>query len=189
MSSSWPDGWISATLDAADLPITDYTKTVIQKWQESTPILSYTNNPLGMPVVKGVTSELMRTGYAMFPTMPMFRTAFANFINSAPGRKVHDALALGEKYAPMWRAIHALPWPAASVEEDWPIRILDLMSDSVRMSLETAGHEKHARTAGAYGAQTAYGELRQDSARSAAQAASVINEATRALPYIFRGVK
>jgi len=181
MGSEWPDGWITATLKEADLPVTDFTRKVMQTWQQSTPMLPYTNNPIGMPAVKGQTGELMRTGYAMFATMPMFREAFARFVMSSAGRALRDAMGLSEKYPAAWRAIHVLPWPANKTETDWPSALLDLTSESYRNKAQTASDTADRKTSGAIGNQTGFGTLTGSSGRAAATAVTAIQQATDAV--------
>ena len=189
MSSRWPDGWILATLEEANLPISDFTKRVMASWQASTPMLPYTNNPIGMPAVSGRTMELMRTGYAMFATMPLFRAEFAIFVNSDAGHNLHSALALQEKYAPAWRAIHSLGWPASKTESDWPIQLMALMTESTRKRLAASGGETPPTTSGTYGSQTALGDMTGHNARHTAQTAASIQQATRAITLGLRGVR
>lgn len=181
MSSSWPDGWSTAALKSANLPVTDFTLKVMSAWNQSTPILPYTNNPLGMPAVKGKTLELMRTGYAMFVTTEHFRAAFSSFINSSAGQPVHDAMALGEKYPEIWRAIHALPWPAAKTETDWPSALLDLVSESYRAKLASVASPADRKTSGVLGTQTAFDGLSTSASRVTVSAVTTIQQATDAI--------
>lgn len=181
MSSEWPDGWIIATLKDADLPVTDFTKRALLAWNATTPTLPYTNNPLGLPAVTGKTSELMRTGYAMFVTMPMFRQAFADFLKSSAGGDVHEALALDEKYSKVWRAVHSLKWPANTTETDWPSGVLDLTSESYRDKMASVTSPADRKTSGAYGTQTAVGTAAGASARNTADVASRFQQATNAV--------
>lgn len=184
VSSSWPDGWATATLKDAGLPVTDFTIKAVSAWNQSTPILPYTNNPLGMPAIKGKTLELMSTGYAMFVTMGDFRTAFAAFVNSYAGHAVHDALALDEKYSQVYRAVHALKWPPNSTETDWPSAVLDLTSESYRAKAASVSSPADRKTSGAIGTQTAFGDGSANSSRNAAQTASAIQRATDAIRQI-----
>src|SRR5487761_647101 len=176
MSSEWPDGWIPATLKDAGLPVTDFTRKVLLAWNASTPILPYTNNPLGMPAVKGKTLELMQTGYAMFVTMPQFRTQFAAFCNGTQGSALYDALALSEAYSQAWRAIHQLPWPANQTETDWPSAVLDLTSESYRNQAASVASPADRKTSGTLGPQTALGTGAGTSSRTSADAAIAIQQ-------------
>jgi hypothetical protein len=186
VSGNWPDGWITATLRVAGLPISDFTRKALQAWSDSTPILPYTNNPLGMPAVKGRTLELMRTGYAMFVTMGDFRVAFADFVSSEAGRAVHDALALGEKYSELWRAISVLKWPASTTETDWPSAILDLTSESYRAKVQSVDSEADRKTSGVIGTQTAFGDGTASSSRNAASTVNALQQAQTASQYNMR---
>jgi hypothetical protein len=180
MVSNWPDGWRTAVLNDAGLPVSDFTLKTLQAWSDSTPILPYTNNPLGMPYVKGRTSQLMRTGYAMFPQMSDMRLAFTAFVNSPAGSDVHDALALGEKYSDAWRAIHALPWPASTTETDWPSAILDLTSESYREGAQSVSSPADRKTSGTIGDQTAFGQVTGGSTRNASAVVTSLQQATSA---------
>jgi hypothetical protein len=175
---------MTATLKAADLPVSDFTLKALSAWSSSTPILPYTNNPLGMPAVKGKTLELMRTGYAMFPTMGDMRNAFADFISSSPGNQLHDALALNEKHSQVWRAVHALPWPANNTETDWPSAVLDLTSESYRSKAASVTSPADRKTSGVIGTQTDFGGGSAASSRLAAQTAIAIQQATNAVRQI-----
>lgn len=181
MTSDWPNGWTTATLKAAGLPVSDFTRKALSAWADSTPILTYTNNPLGMPAVKGRTLELMRTGYAMFVTMANMRDMFAEFVNSSPGRLVHDALALDEKYSQVWRAVHALKWPANATETDWPSAVLDLTSESYRQQAASVASPEDRKTSGVIGTQTSFGTGAAISSRNAAATAIAIQQATNAV--------
>lgn len=181
MTSNWPDGWITATLKDAGLPVNDFTMSVLSAWNRSTPILPYTNNPLGMPAVKGKTLELMQTGYAMFATMGLFRVQFASFLNGTQGSTLHDALALSESSPKAYRAIHSLPWPANSSETDWPSVLLDMTSQSYRDKVATVSDPADRKTSGTYGSQTAFGSIAGASARGAAQTVTAIQQATKAV--------
>lgn len=180
MSSNWPDGWATAALKDADLPVSDFTIRALNAWADSTPILPYTNNPLGMPAVKGKTSELMRTGYAMFATMGDFRKAFSDFIKSRTGMDVHQALALDEKYSKVYRAVHALKWPANATETDWPSAVLDLTSQAYLDKVATVASPSDRKTSGTLGTQTQFGAGTGYSSRAAAIAAIAIQQATTA---------
>lgn len=181
MTSGWPDGWTTATLKGADLPVSDFTRKALQAWSDSTPILPYTNNPLGMPAVKGKTLELMRTGYAMFVTMGDMRAAFATFVASPAGQALHDALALDEKFSQVWRAVNSLPWPANATETDWPSGVLDLTAESYRDSVASVASPEDRKTSGVLGTQTAFGAGTAMSSRNAASAVIAIQQATNAV--------
>lgn len=181
MSGEWPDGWASATLATAGLPVTDFTRKSLQAWQHSTPMLPYTNNPIGMPAVRGRTSELMNTGYAMFISMPAFRDAFAEFIKSPVGRTVREALSLDEKFSQVYRAVSGLGWPASKTETDYPSAVLDLTSATYRDSVQTVSDSSNRKTSGVIGSQTAFGTLENVAGRSSARAADAINQATKAI--------
>lgn len=181
MGSNWPDGWIPATLKNADLPVTDFTRRALSAWNMSTPTLPYTNNPLGMPNVPGKTSQLLRTGYAMFVTMPAFRQAFAEYLASSSGQAIYDALALDEKYSQVWRAVHSLQWPANTTETDWPSAVLDLTSESYRDSVASVTSPADRKTSGAYGTQNGFGDVSGAVARNAASTTARLQQAGKAI--------
>lgn len=180
VSSDFPDGWITATLKEAGLPVNDFTLRTMAAWADSTPMLSYTNNPIGMPAVKGKTLELMRTGYAMFVTMGDFRKAFADLITSHGGQALRDALALDERYSKAYRAIHALKWPASTTETDWPSAVLDLTSESYRSKVASVASPTDRKTSGTLGTQTAFGTSAAYTGRRAAETFAAIQQATQA---------
>lgn len=188
MTSSWPDGWITATLTQAGLPVTDFTRKAMSAWQQSTPMLPYTNNPVGLPAVKNKTLELMRTGYAMFVTMGDFRTAFSGLIGSPAGQALHDALALSERYSEVWRAVAALKLPASQTETDYPSAVLELTSQAYREKVQTVASAADRKTSGQYGSQTAFGAIDGASGRTAASVVSSIQQATRAVNTNLRGM-
>lgn len=177
MDSNWPDGWATATLKAAEIPVTDFALSVLKAWNASTPLLAYTNNPLGMPSIKGVRAQLLNTGYALFPQMSDFRTAFVAFLKTPPGQKVRHALAIDEKYPVAYRAIHALPWSANNTETDWPSAVLDLTSQSYRTKAASVAVPADRKTSGAPGAAIASTSIPITPGRNAAQAAATIQDA------------
>ena len=181
MASEWPDGWITALLKDADIPVTAFAIKVTSAWMMSTPMLAYTNNPLGMPAIKGVTAELMRTGYAIFATMPLMRAQFAQFIKSQAGHALHESLAVSESFAAAYRAIHALPWPANKTETDWPSAVLDLTTESTRNRLATTRDAADRKTSGAYGSDVAFGRQDGISARRTAEYVNRLNKVNDAI--------
>jgi hypothetical protein len=181
VGSEWPDGWISATLREADIPVTYFARTVLLKWQQSTPMLPYTNNPLGMPAIKGVTGELMQTGYAMFATMKLMRQQFVKFVKSPAGHNLHEALAVSESAAKAYRAIHALKWPALTTETDWPSAVLDMTTESQQARLATVSDPADRKTSGAYGNQVALGTQQGISARRTADNVNRLNRVNDAI--------
>lgn len=133
----WPDGWREAVIADMGAEQSDFLMKVLQAWQESTPIEPYTNNPLGMPFVRGQYPQLLNSGYAMFPTMPEFRRRFVAFLGTDAGYPVAIALLTAEDLGPVWRAVNGLGWPGNTTETDYPARILDLMTEKVRNKLQT----------------------------------------------------
>lgn len=177
----WPDGWREALISDLGVASDPFLLSVMQAWQVSTPLQPYTNNPFGMPYVKGVSPQLLNSGYGLFPDMMAFRNAFVAFVNSGPGRPLKDALLGGESLGPLYRAIRALNWPGNLTESDYPSAILDLMTDPVRQKLETVAPADR-KTAGIIGYSSAQeggmgqlGNALQRAANAALSAANALN--------------
>lgn len=182
----WPDGWREALIADMGVDRSDFLMTTLQAWQESTPLQPYTNNPLGMPFVKGSVPQLLSTNYGLFRDMAQFRAAFVQFIMSGTGYNVRSALLGGESLGPLYRAIHALGWPGNATETDYPSQLLDLMTASVRAKLQTASpaDRKTAGTIGYTAAQNgAVGQLGnalQRAANAAQSGANALNNYRKA---------
>lgn len=146
----WPDGWREALISDMGAQQTPFLMNVLQAWNDSTPIQPYTNNFLGMPYVQGVVPQLLNSGYGLFATTVDFRKRFVAFVNSGAGDKLRDALLTGDDLGPVWRAIHALNWPANATETDYPSKVLDLMTATVREKLQSTDPDAR-RTAGTVG--------------------------------------
>lgn len=162
---SWPDGWREALISAMDADRTPFLMNALQAWNKSTPLDPYTNNPLGMPYAPGQTPQLLNSGYALFPATTAFRTRFVSFLHSAPGADLRHALLTGEDLGPLWRAIHALGWPANNTETDYPAALLDLMTAPVREKLQSTDPDAR-KTSGTVG----YSAVSQGGTRALGQA-------------------
>lgn len=181
MSGNWPDGWIPALLDEAGIPYSDALRSVFLAWQQSTPLDPWTNNPLGMPAVTGKTAELMTTGYALFPTMGDMRAAFSDVLSSHAGTALHQSLALQDKVAPVYRAIHALPWPASRTETDWPAKVLDLIAQPTRDRLASVSDASQRKTSGTLSSPANIGQGLRVASNASIRAAASVENARRAI--------
>lgn len=148
--SDWPDGWLAAVVADLGAESTPFLTSALRAWQQSTPVPTYTNNPFGMPYKRGVSAQLLSTGYAMYPSMAQFRARFVAFMHSPEGAGVRDALLVTEKLGPLWRAIRALNWPGNATETDYPAKLLDLMTEKTRSALQTT-EPTDRKTAGVIG--------------------------------------
>lgn len=165
----------------ADIPITDFALSVLKAWQLSTPLEPWTNNPLGMPYVKGVNAPLLSTGYALFVSLEQSRKAFTAFLNSQSGRKVRDALAVTEKYSVAYRAINDLRWPAKNTETDWPSAVLDMVLQPIRDRLASVTDPSLRKTSGTvFQSPDPAGAVR-GSRRATQNSASTMSDASRAI--------
>lgn len=128
----WSDGWQIALLRMIDVDATTPAVKLLTEWQRSTPVETWTNNPLGMPAVPGKYPPALPTKYAIFPDMGSFREEFAAFIKTRPGIGVHHALTLPDRPALLWRAVSSLRWPGSETETDYPAHILDMTTIGYR---------------------------------------------------------
>lgn len=171
--NTWPVTWISQAMAAAGLEDSIPVMRVMLAWQKSTPLPAYSNNPIGMPAGASGAPGYLNTGYAIFPTMSAFYSAFANFIRTYTGGQLASALRSDNPYASAWRTIHALEWPGSSTETDYPSMVLDLTAASYQASVG-ASPSASRKTSGVVTAPNA------NRTTILAQAASV-NQATQAL--------
>jgi hypothetical protein len=136
--TNWPDGWREATLRAAGIPVTQFALDVLNYWEQATPTIGWTNNPLGMPSAGTGAPKAFNTGYAAFPTPEAFRKAFATAVHAGSGKPLLSALATQDKLTVAWRAIHALGWPANVTETDYPATILEAVTDGSTAKLKVS---------------------------------------------------
>jgi len=185
--SDWPTSWREALLRQCGIPVTRFALDVLSAWRKSTPLEPWTNNPLGMPVAGTRAPNVLGSGYAAFPGMDAFRSAFALFLVSPAGRPVFDALATQDKPSVAWRAAHALPWPAVKTETNWPAVILDLIPTASRPlpDEDTSGTARTSGTIGVSGKSRSQGSAQVNASQ---QALIALNAGTRALQGIIRKV-
>lgn len=148
--ASWPSDWITRALAAADIEPNGNGIAIMRAWKNSTPLPPLTNNPLGFPAGTHGAPAYLGTRYAIFPSMAAFYAAFGALAKSATGRELAAALAAESGYAPAWRAISALAWPATETETDYPSALLDLTTDAYRRSVKAAAPSAR-RTSGTIG--------------------------------------
>lgn len=152
----WQAGWREALISDLGVDRSDFLMSVFQAWQESTPLQPFTNNPLGMPFVRGSVPELLNSGYGLFSDMAQFRQSFAGYVHGPYGAGLKSALLTGESLGKAYRAIRALDWPGNRTETDYPSAVLDLMTANVRARLQTA-QPADRKTAGTIGYTSAQG--------------------------------
>lgn len=142
----WGDGWQNEVCRIAGIPCTQTAITALTKWQQSTPVDSWTNNPLGLPPTGNHKNVVHLTNYCVFPTMDAFRQALKTFLATPRGRAIKEALINQDSYAPIWRAISSANLPAAKTESEYPAALLDMVEDtylSARLA-KTKGNHKSA---------------------------------------------
>lgn len=148
--ASWPSDWITRALAAGGIEPTGNAIAIMRAWKNSTPLPPLTNNPLGFPAGTRGAPAYLGTRYAIFPSMVAFYAAFGSLAKSGLGRELAAALASERGYAPAWRAISALAWPAKDTETDWPAAVLDLTTADYRQSVKAAAPSAR-RTSGTIG--------------------------------------
>lgn len=133
----WPTNWKEETLRAAGVPVTQHALDVLTAWFKATPTQAWTNNPLGLPAVKGAAPKALNTPYAAFPTHEHFRQAFKTLAHGSPGKVLVHVLMDDGEYAAAWRAINALNLPGNATESDYPATLLDMVEQKYREKLQT----------------------------------------------------
>lgn len=136
MITRWPSNWKHALLRELDIPVTQYALDVLSSWHKSTPVMPWTNNPLGLGAREHNKPEALGTPYAVFSTMKDFRSTMVRVSASTAGKKLVKALRDADKYSTAWHAIQGLNTPGRHTEEDYPIHVLHLASKA---------YEEHAR--------------------------------------------
>jgi hypothetical protein len=181
--SDWSDGWREATLNAADIEVTQFALDVLNYWQQATPTTPWTNNPLGMPSAGYGAPKALNTAYAAFPTMDAFRKAFSVAVHAGTGKPLLSALATQDKLTVAWRAIHGLKWPANLTETDYPATILDAVTDGSTPPVKTS-KPSDRKTVGLAPKQTDVHAAIKAQGAALYHAANNISNATDAIRYI-----
>lgn len=181
--ASWPSNWKAQALAALGVAVTPDALEVMAAWQKSTPLDSWTNNPLGMPAKLGKTASVPGTRYAMFGSITDFYTALSAFAKTPHGRSVVSALTGNAAPGPAWRAIAATQWPAGATETDWPSAVLDLAGEAYAASV-SATPRAARRTAGKPRAGPAVHEAMRQQAQSIVQASAAFNDAKTAVRHL-----
>jgi len=130
--AQWPSSWRESLLRASGIPKTQFALDVLAAWQKSTPLESYSNNPLGMPRSSRSVPSWQDTEYAAYPTMQHFYAAFKRLVSTGQGRAILHVLIAADDHAATWREIHALNWPATKTEQDYPHLVLDMVEQKYR---------------------------------------------------------
>jgi hypothetical protein len=133
--ADWPTGWRDVILRTSGIPKTQWALDVLSAWQKSTPVSVSGNNPLGLPVVKGVSTPAAFTQYAAFFTMTDFYAAIKALLATGPGKAVVSDLIGADDLAATWRDIHALGLPGNKTESDYPHLVLDMVASAYRDKL------------------------------------------------------
>lgn len=181
----WPSNWITSVLEAAGVPVTQSTMTIMRAWYASTPTPLYTNNPIGVPAGTLGASELLNTGYALFATIGVFYRAFAAFSETYQGQRLIADMQSENPYPATWRAIHSLNWPASRTETDYPAALLDLTEASYRESVG-ASDATQRKTSGMVGAAAPNKNLVIEGARNLATAGQAITGATELVQHLLK---
>src|ERR1700749_1832122 len=183
--STWPTGWRQHALRHAEVPITQFALDVLDLWEKATPRDRYTNNPLGAPAHGFNAPRALQGGYAQFPTMQAFYSAFKTAVHSGPGKPLLSALAASDSHSVAWRAINQLKWPANATETDYPSTVLDKIVDGVPKNWGTKKPSER-RTVGVQGNTSAAQRNTAIQAAAFHHAAHRINDAAKAIDYIVR---
>jgi hypothetical protein len=182
---SWPSTWVTQALTAAGIPVTVGTHNVMRAWKRSTPLQPYTNNPIGMPAGSSGAPALLRTGYALFPSMSAFYAAFATFMKTYQGHLLAADMIGEAPYPESWRDIAALNWPGSVTETDYPSALLDLTTEAYRLSVK-ATPASDRKTSGQVQPRTEAASVVLANARSVANAVGAISDATTRNSYLLR---
>lgn len=178
--TNWPDGWQQEALRVAGVPASDFAVQVLNLWQQATPTDRWTNNPLGMPKTGYAAQQAYNTGYAAFPTMTAFFTAFGIAVHAKSGKPLYTALAAQDKLPIAWRAIHALKWPANLTETDYPSTILDAITDGSTAAMK-ASKPSSRKTVGLASSRSNVHATIQTTGGQLQKSIANINGASRAL--------
>jgi hypothetical protein len=167
------------------MEVTPVGLAVLAAWRSSTPLDPWTNNPLGMPPqVKG-TGLVPHTGYAAFPSIADFYTAFAIFTKSNRGKAVKDAIAAEKPYGEIWRAIDVLNWPGGKTETDYPAKVLDMATQAYRDSVDATPHPERKTSGVSHAPQSVHDAMRAQAA-SIHQATQAFSDSRKAVQYLIR---
>jgi hypothetical protein len=181
----WPSRWRNRTLESSGLDVTSTSLKVLAEWRKSTPLLPWTNNPLGIPASSGHASRVPHTLYAAYPSITDFYAAFAAFAKTPKGRELSRVLASDDGYGAIWRVISSLKWPASKTETDYPALVLDLAGESYRASVN-AKPIGERKTSGASVAPVEIHNAIRAQARSVTEAAAAFGHSRQAVQFLIR---
>jgi hypothetical protein len=182
---SWPANWITAALESAGIDATPATMVTMRAWHKSTPVSSYSNNPIGMPAGTVGARPYVGTKYAAFVSMSQFYTAFASFMESYQGQQVKAAMLRTIPYGAVWRLVSQLGWPGSDTETDYPSRLLDLTDSAYRHSVQAAVAATR-KTSGVISAPSHVKAEIIEQARMTTEAARALRGMANATPEIMR---
>jgi len=183
----WPSGWREATLRAAGIPVSQFALDVLAAWQRSTPVVPATYNPLGMPAKGTSNVNYLKTPYALFSGVGSFTKAFATFASSNKGAELLHALTAAESLSDVYRAIHALGWPANKTETDYPSALLDMLEANYRAKLATRTVATRTTSGIVQAPPSVHAAVRQQAA-VLHHAATQFSDASKAIRHIVRGL-
>lgn len=183
--ASWPNLWITRTLEAAGIQVTTETSSIMRAWKDSTPLPPYTNNPIGMPHHLFKVPRYMNTDYGMFHSFGKFLGVIEIWSRTPDGRKIVQAITSDSPYAATWRAVSGLGWPASRTETEYPSRVLDLAEQPYRDSVSVTPRPER-KTSGMIGEEAASKSDVMAHARSLASMYSTMQHSNSALNAVLR---
>jgi hypothetical protein len=183
----WVSGWREATLRAAGIPISQFALDALAAWNKSTPVVPATYNPLGMPAKGTSNVSYLATPYALFTGIGAFTKAMSAFLSTSKGAELAHALNAAESLSDVYRAIHALGWPAAKTETDYPSALLDMLEASYRAKMATRT-PANRKTSGIVQAPPAVHTAVRQQARVLHHAAINFSDASKAISHIVKGL-
>ena len=183
--TTWGANWQAEALDAAKIPVSAVALRALTAWAESTPTESWTNNPLGLPSNGKRNPPAPGMKYAIFVSSKEFRYAFRTMMSTAKYAAIGDALAEGDSFGKIWRAVNLAKLPCSDHESDYPVRLLDLVEESYTSQL--AGMVSgDGRSSGAVNGRGGSPAAMRQVGRSVGQASASLAAGARAMGHITR---
>lgn len=185
--TDWPTGWRDVVLRDSGIPKTQFALDALTAWERSTPTDTWTNNPLGMPYVKGVSVPAAFTSYAAFGTMADFYGAIKRHLATIKGKAIVGLLIGADDSGALWREIHAMKWPGNDTESDYPHLMLDAIAAKYRDKLTTR-QVGTSKTTGSVQAPSHVHEAVKLQAAALHEAATMFSNSADAIAHIIRRV-
>lgn len=182
---AWPDDWRQRVLRASGVPVTQWALDVLAAWRRSTPVESWTNNPLGVPYHGSKANRALSTPYASFVTIGDFANAMKRLLKSNRGTALLHELISANNVAAAWREIHALKWPGNLTETDYPSAVLDMVEASYREKIQTSTKAQRRGT-GSTMAAPALHEATRAQGLALHHAATAFSDGKQAIGYVMR---